>query len=289
MNKSRDSCIRKFFSNYNQSCYIDSLFVSLFHSKNSLIDNFVNNLQIKQIYDIEIDDEDLNELNYYASLILSQMQNIYTQLSIYHTDDQLQLCTNIRKNLQNHFNIIKKYYPITNDFANFLNGINNPIDVLKYLYEYVFDMKNITSILSPIDDYQLQKFDFKNFKMFGDHIGFSDINFITMNDFIGVMENINNLYLHSIIINNTGGHYVCYYKCNNNWYYYDDTNMTIFIGDIEKVYNHISEQFDMLPNKEIFLLYLKEPPLVTNSENQSIIQLKKSIDDHFDRLKQLLK
>ena len=56
MNKPGDSCIRKYFSNYNLSCYIDCLFVSLFHSKNTLIDNFVNNLEIKQIYDIEIDD-----------------------------------------------------------------------------------------------------------------------------------------------------------------------------------------------------------------------------------------
>jgi hypothetical protein len=306
---SSEKCIKKYFNWINNSCYIDCLFVSLFNSKNILIDNFVNNLNIKQHYDKLITNEDLQDLQYYAIIIQTQIQDIYKQLSVDHTDDKQHTCINFRHYLQLHSDIINKYY---NNQKNFTNDIYNPTDILLYLYGYVFiDNNNITNISCTYDDYTTKNFDFDN-RTLGKN-EFSDINFITISNFVPnptkllFEEDIiyfDNLHLHSIIVN-TGSHYVCYYKCNNIWYYYNDTSNKsspgnavseiIKIGTMYDVNENIKNIIDKLQNKEICLLYLKEPPMsytqhsVTNSENQSIIQLKKLIDDHFDRLKELIK
>jgi hypothetical protein len=303
MIKSGDNCIRKYFSNINQSCYIDSLFVSLFHSKNTLIDNFVGNLKIKTI---NVAQTDIEQLAIIATSIQSQIENIYQQLSIHHTDDKKELCNNIRNHLQNHINIINSYN--LGYKYDFTKGDINPIDLLMYLTDYVFiNENNITSISCDYNDYNNNNFNFDN-NQTGILHGFSDINFITIVNptKLIIKENIPNfggsLVLHSIIVN-TGDHYVCYYKCNNNWYYYNDTNTrnkTRLIGNMTAVNNNISKQ-----NKnEIILLYLRDitqqpaklaqqqqVPLITNMDidnNESIKQLKKLINNHFDGLQNLI-
>jgi hypothetical protein len=308
---SGENCKKKYFNWIDNSCYIDCLFVSLFNSKNILIDNFVNNLNIKQHNDKLITNKDLEDLQYYAIIIQTQIQDIYKQLSVDHTDDKQHTCINFRHYLQLHSNIINKYY---NNSQNFINDIYNPTDILLYLYEYVFiDNNNITNISCTYYDYTELNFDFDK-KTLGNDV-FSDINFITISKFDSNLTQLLfkekiiyfgnlHLHLHSIIVN-TGSHYVCYYKCNNIWYYYNDTSVQsgpgnavseiIIIGTIYNVNEHIKNIIDKLENKEIFLLYLKEPSMtytqhpVTNSENQSIIQLKKLLNDHFERLKELIK
>lgn len=340
-----DKCIRKYFNWDNNSCYIDSLFVSLFHSKNILIDNFITNLEINTSTYTNFSKTDIQKLNVSATLIQSQIENIYKQLSIHHNDDKKELCNNIRNNLQNHNNILK-IYNLKNNTTNFISTYNNPIDLLEYVTNNVFiNVNNITSISCDYNDYKNNNFNFDN-NLIGEHNMFSDINFITIINpkKLIIKENIPNydssLILHSIIVN-TGGHYVCYYKCNNKWYYYNDTKndkQTRLIGNIKVVNNNILTQINTLPNKEIILLYLKSTQsaqtpapfkqpkpsapaspaspassesapstsLIKNknknknmdidsnirnfniqSDNESIIQLKKLIDIHFDKLNNL--
>lgn len=326
-----DKCIRKYFNWDNNSCYIDSLLVSLFHSKNILIDNFITNLEINTSTYTNFLKTDIQKLTVSATLIQSQIENIYKQLSIHHNDDKQELCGNIRNNLQNHNNILK-IYNLENSATNFISTTNNPIDLLLYVTNNVFiNVNNITSISCDYNDYKNNNFNFDN-NQIGKHNMFSDINFITIMNpkKLIIKENIPNydssLILHSIIVN-TGGHYVCYYKCNNKWYYYNDTKndkQTRLIGNIKVVNNNILTQINTLPNKEIILLYLKSTQSVPTStyapmpsvqtpaqfkpsislmkimdidnnilnfniqsDNESIIQLKKLIDIHFDKLNNL--
>jgi hypothetical protein len=321
---SSDKCINKYFSWDANSCYIDSLFVALFHSEHSLIDNFVNNLQVKNNYDKQINNNDFAQLELYGTILLTQIKDIYAQLKIHHNDDKKDLCINFRTNLQKHFEIIQKYYKFTFN-NNFISETNNPIDVLLYLYTYVFtdsNFNNITNISTSYYDYNINNFNFITNSIQNINTNqFSDINFINifdnsyLNDF-KLKEIINNnLVLHSIIVN-TGSHYICYYKCNNNWYIYNDLiSKVILIENIENVNKDILNTIYNLNSKEIILLYLNSPkqqpnpqpkqqpkqqpnpqpkqqpkskpvPTTTHkqSDHESIIQLKKLIEIHFNKL-----
>lgn len=289
-----DNCIRKFFSWSKNSCYIDSLFVALFHSKNILIDNFVKNLTIRDHSFLALKNKKFNND---ALLILYILNNIYRELQIKHDDDKLLLCSNIRQALQTHYdffytnngvekNIINNFTGKTEvvEKKNFKTAFLNPKELFEHLIDIVFNKPiniNFIDIVFIDDYYNLNKVIFSNIK----DINFIDIEHVEKNiTKIILQEKILDLYLHSIIIH-TFNHYVCYYKCNNKWYYYNDRKKegeNIFIiknyliGTISEVsdhiYNNAVQQEYKLPDnrKQIFLLYLR-----TNPEQQALQQVQK--------------
>jgi len=292
---SSNECIKKYFSNSNESCYIDSLFVSLFHSKNIFIDNFVNNL--------EINNTDNQDLYIYATLILSGIQDIYKKLQTKDNSDKQVECTNIRNNIQQYYNIENNGNQAN---YNFLRGEQNPIDLLKYLTDKVFKkIDNILYMTLDIREYNNNYYDNGFNGAFDEKVIFDDINFITIinqndndNEKIDFKEKIDSdlydikisLYLHSIIVN-TGNHYVCYYKCNNKWYYYDDlkfnhNNFITFIDTIGQVNEHVNEKIKTMSRKECILLYLKQEE-EADEELQLALQLSQEQQKEADEQLQL--
>ena len=266
------------------SCWIDSLFVALFHTNKPYIQDFKDNLQ-KKIYS-HISDEDKQKLEEYENKTIENIKNIYDIINIDTNDkfEKVQICYNIRTFLENHRKILIKNNIITDldpDFNSFL-FLNSSYELLKYLKEYVLDEKCFDSI--ELNEIILFHNDTLNNKF---NLSYNNINFINIKyglnpetrssfftDSNKIKDNLfENLYLHSIIIHN-GSHYTCYYKCWDKWYFYNDLGInndlgikptkakerTILIGSLEDVmkkHNSDLNKTNNVNNYEMTLLYLK--------------------------------
>jgi hypothetical protein len=265
------------------SCWIDSLFVALFHSKNHLIEEFVDKLQIKKYENIF----NKKELENYENLIVLNIINIYNIINIDDYDydvEKIKICYDFRHTLENHRKILIKNNIITDldpDFNSFL-FLNSSYELLKYLKEYVLDEKCFDSI--ELNEIILFHNDTLNNKF---NLSYNNINFINIKyglnpetrssfftDSNKIKDNLfEHLYLHSIIIHN-GSHYTCYYKCWDKWYFYNDLGInndlgikptkakerTILIGSLEDVmkkHNSDLNKTNNVNNYEMTLLYLK--------------------------------
>jgi hypothetical protein len=360
MKKSGNNCLKTFFSWDENSCYIDSLFVALFHSENILINKFVENLKVNEYLDNRfILDEDKKNIKTYGEIVSNGIKNIYREIILLPDKNQKLQCINIRASLNNHYLIFKDDldpFHFNTDNDNFVNTHNHPITLLNYLYTHLFDndsFKNVTIYRWNYEDYNNNNYNtINNFRNNTNGIepNYNDINFINLRHNITIdstvsnyilKDKLNDLFLHSIIAD-INGHYICYYKCENVWYLYNDlgiskknNNYTVYIGsltDVIKDYDRIivkrrkkgliQIQIDKSRTLELILLYLRDNtqqqeaapapapvalaapavPLITNMDmdinsnihniiglkNQSIIQLKKLIDNHFDELKDLI-
>ena len=295
------------------SCWIDSLFVALFHTIKRSIDKFVNNLKIKKY--VNIPDNDKKNIEIYEKQIIENIINIYHIINIdTETDDKFKkvsVCNNMRKTLENHRKILIKNNIITKGkFFSFI-GANTSYELLKYLKEYVLDTKCFDSILL----HEIILFDNETLKNKFDLLDYKNINFINIKyglhqvntlypdrrshfftDSNKINDNLFDYHLHSIIIHD-GTHYTCYYKCLDKWYFYNDIikskeRSRLFgsgiLDDVMKDHNLRFDKFE--GNYEMTLLYLKndEQDNSLATKTNKIQKLKELIDEHFDRLKKLL-
>jgi hypothetical protein len=133
---SRDNCLRSFIPYDHQdddafernlglgnSCWVDSLFVALFHTFKNSINKFVDNLEIKKY--LNIPDNDKTKLEEYENRIIINIKNIYHIINIDNGEkfEKVQICNNMRKTLEKHRKILLK---------------NNIIGI----YVYPFDNQN---------------------------------------------------------------------------------------------------------------------------------------------------
>ena len=228
-NIANDNCLKTFFKFDTDSCWIDSLFVALFHNTNSLIKEFVDKLQVKSYEN--------NDINEKGKQIIIEIKKIYNNIS---DDISTKTCNNIRKLLNEHLNLlIKENILNLIFFSPFEKQTNNPIELLLYLLDYVLDetcSENISRLEFPLINNVLNEI-YKNISE-NDSFIIKDIQFINFKynledkiEFETTIDLYNGndiLYLNSIIAY-VGDHYVCYYKCNDEWYLYDDQGINIDI------------------------------------------------------------
>jgi ubiquitin C-terminal hydrolase len=252
------------------SCYIDSLLLSLFHNK-----------------DIEIENDFLKApLNHYnrhfdklGEDIRKELIKIYDIISN-RKKDKINNCSLLRKLLNDYYKNFIKLYPnkqiidinenyITSqldiyDILNLFNVIFNFNNNLKFKEglnynntnfffnipndlllkkKRVFIKKIIPSYKIKNDRLIIQTTLLKTNKLFLSiyrNLGTSKLETeIIPSRFIKLSQNPFNLYLTSIIIhygNFAGGHYICLYKSNNKWYEYDDLRKSpVYIGSLNKI------------------------------------------------------
>ena len=311
-----DKCLKNYFKFYNDSCWIDSLFVALFHNSSSIIKNFVTNLKLNNI-NINTSEEKgekiINEIKTIYKYLNTDENHLYDTSHLYlETDKEHKTNNNIRKLLNDHLNLNVDVDNIGN-YDDFEKD-NNSMDLLKYLFFYIFDTNssnNITNYSWNYNDFKINKYNSLRNEYTNEYNiqpEYKNINFIKFIHNMNECSNLKNykfeelnkldkLSLHSIIAHD-GDHYICYYKCSNKWYKYDDLGLeeyrvdgriafrTKLIGEFEHVmkdYHKIIEtKFNKLNKNrklEFILLYLK-----TNK----IQKLKELVDNHFEKLKNLL-
>ena len=255
---SRD-CLKSFIPydrDLGNSCWIDSLFVALFHTNKPYIQNFINNLKIKK-HDYQFYTKRLNSAGKIVYLINTIDKTIQDQLEVYErsiinliTDVHMtindnsyssalkkQKCYNIRNLLQSHKDLLTQagimlWY---DDFT----GQNSSIQLLNYLEKYILHNECFDDIVCHETvfeelkvDYLKPENEFKNIVFYNITYQKNEFNIYHNN----IKDSINyNLYLNSIIVHD-GGHYMCYYKCDDKWYFYNDlgifgqSNRTKLIG-----------------------------------------------------------
>ena len=278
-----DLCLKSFISydreQLGNSCWIDSLFVALFHTYKESINKFINNLEIKKyinpiiiklgdnkIQEIFIKDDDKNQLEKYETNIVEYLRNIYSIINFNNELEKKNVCYNIRITLEKHKKILINNNILKVDtFFSFVR-MNSPYELLLYLKQYILDIKcfdnfqlfQITRLVynSSFNE-ELEKQEYLSYydRQLSQDYEYKDINVI--NIFYGlknreqrffensnnrIKDSILNLFLHSIMIRE-GLHYTCYYKCDDKWYFYNDTEnynkRTISIGTLNNVMNHI--------------------------------------------------
>jgi hypothetical protein len=275
-----DNCLKPFITydwtekgseTLGNSCWLDSLFVALFHNNTESIKRFVDDLQPK-IYNNSVNVQ-LEKYNNEIIQLIKEQYNIINESSESYdtTNKKIIRCRIIRLILEEHRKLLrgKNLFNISDyDYNSFLE-MNSVFELLIYLKNYVLDTNsfnniNIKQLLSLEEEFINNSKDIQIINM---HYEISHFSILQPR----IKENLNNYYLNSIIVHN-GLHYMCYYKCNNNWYFYDDMGIkissdyrnkntrTIFIGDLTGVIYHHIEQITKLEYKgylEIMLLYLK--------------------------------
>ena len=297
-------CLKPYFKFNSNSCWIDSLFVSLFHNENILIGNFVNNLKLNNVINITSEQKKIGQD------IINEIINTYDNINIFSINET---CNNIRVLLNNHLTSMRESnYIIDDNYYRFTSVHNNSMDVLKYLFFHIFDLDSsnkITSYSWNYNDYYINNFEsIQNFhtNLYGNLPTYKDINFINLIHNVEEYEylkkyelkdKLDNCYLHSIIAH-IGKHYICYYKCSSNWYKYDDLGIiddpndrTQLIGDLKNVMidyyniikNLVKENTNLKENKhfptsqlQLILLYLKIKPDLNQGQGQGHGQDRKS-------------
>ena len=242
----RDICLKPFIPydmldsynlyGLNNSCWLDSLFVALFHNNTESIKRFINDLKPK-IYN----NENKIELEKYNEDII---QHIIEQYNIINESSEsndtkkkkIIICRKIRYILEQHRQTLKKDY-----YSSFLNT-NSVLELLNYLKEHVLDTNSFKNIhIKEVSTYQISTELSVN--------SLEDIQFINIqykgSEFrtfcTELKKNLSNYYLNSIIVHD-GVHYMCYYKCNSLWYFYNDLSSTI---------KEIGSYKNLLKNKDV--------------------------------------
>jgi hypothetical protein len=281
---SKDPCLKPFISydrdGLGNSCWIDSLFVALFHNDNPYIEQFINNLKIKNYSDSQysnISEEDKLQLEIYENTIIENINYMYRIINIQDDDEtkKIEICYNMRKTLESHREILNNNNIFNEDNFFSFTGQNSSYELLQYLKKYVLDEQCFDNIelneIIMFDNVSLNneliKRQYKNINFINIKYGLNGENgkhsFFT--NYNKINNNLFDLYLHSIIIHE-GAHYTCYYKCNDKWYFYNDViidskNRTKLIGTLDNVMQDHNRKFrstgDESINLELTLLYLK--------------------------------
>jgi len=256
------------------SCYIDSLLVSLFHNKNKIIE--------KEIFNVPLVKYDKSILNNLCLEIKNELYYIYNIIS-QRLNNKINKCTNLRKLINNFYSKLIYYYPNKSIIEYNENWINSQLDIfdLLNLLSYIFDFNNSLKIKEenniinthfnyniPIDlllnkkklyiNKIIPSFKIKNnkkiykttllksnllfIKIFRNMASYKLDTKIIPSKIIKLPNNSFNLYLSSILIHYgsyASGHYICLYYYNNNWFEYNDLNKkSSFIGKFNKIINN---------------------------------------------------
>ena len=291
-------CLKPYFKFYSNSCWIDSLFVALFHNNNSLIEDFVKKLELNT----KNTNDDEKEV---GDQIIKEIKDIFYNI---HNTSLDKTCRNIRNLLNSHLNLMRQSNKIIdNNYFSFISVHNNSIDLLKYLFFHIFDINssnNITSYSWNYNNYSNNNYNSiqnNHTNIFGDKPIYKNINFInlihnmsnysSLKDY-NLKEELDNLSLHSIIAH-IGDHYICYYKCYNEWYIYDDLgingqadNRTQKIGDLKNVMKNYHDKIEKKKDGknderqlQLILLYLNlKGKMAISQKDQREQHLAREID-----------
>jgi hypothetical protein len=128
-------CNNIFITYDNNSCYLDSLFVSLFNTKNDIIKKIILESPLKY-YD------KCPKLLNYGSDIRDELLKIYDTISLQKKNSQIEKCTNFRLLLQRYYNAYRKYVNKKYDKIEWTYTQNDYADILSFL-AIIFDIPNI--------------------------------------------------------------------------------------------------------------------------------------------------
>jgi len=281
--------------NYDKySCYMDSLLVALFNSRNPIIKNTILNSPLHNYNN--------SELTRYGQEIRDELKKLYNKIVKPSSSGSNNKCTMLRSLLKKYYDKYKdeinpkfrnvEWTSEQNDFSELLLMLSVIFDIphdVKYSINgkdqmrIFFDINNDIDILSPgnvnIKDY------YPKYKKIMDLDGTGKIReetieyrsapflFIQINRILEGIAKIlkpiipeikiklkkNNLYLNSIIIHQgddiNSGHYITLFECKGYWYEYND-----MIGKSKKIgtFNDILKN-DYYKNNMVGLLYISLP------------------------------
>ena len=298
----RDLCLKPFIAydvidvnglgnGLGNSCWIDSLFVALFHNNTTSIQTFIENLKYREYNNSnkeQLETYNKNIIQYIKEQYMIIKESIETPST---KNKKILICRRIRELLENHKKLLVGKHPGINNYHSFKTS-NSPIDLITYLKTYILDYNSFNNIIirnitrKKIIDFQSKTLEHiindsvveEYNKLLSDipiEEKYKDINFLDIINYKSedfkflknqIKENLfeNILYLNSIIVHD-GIHYMCYYKCNGQWYFYNDLRQdpnirTELIGSLNDVFNHhnaniISKSQNIDLN--LTLLYLK--------------------------------
>lgn len=123
----------------NNSCYIDSLLVALFHSKTKFIEKILLNAPINNY-----DNSTLNDI---GERIRKELINIYNSVSF--GKNEIEYCSLLRKLLDKYYRILINIKPKIKIISSRDNWSTSQIDVFELLefLTTIFDIKNTTKII----------------------------------------------------------------------------------------------------------------------------------------------
>ena len=127
-------CNNIFITYDNNSCYVDSLFVSLFNTKNDIIKKIILESPLKY-YD------KCPKLLDYGSDIRDELLKIYDTISLQKKNSQIKKCTNFRLLLQRYYKAYRKYVNKKYDKIEWTATQNDYADILSFL-AIIFDIPN---------------------------------------------------------------------------------------------------------------------------------------------------
>jgi hypothetical protein len=266
----------------NNSCFIDSILVALFHNKNKF---FLNSPLINY------NNNKLNDIVHSIKDDLIKIYDIISNRKIYNN------CNLLRKKLNIFYKKLIKYNPKINIIDINENWINSQLDIFDLfdLFEYIFNIPNNLKFKEsnninysnfifniPIDllinknkvfikkifpSYNIKnnkltikttllKTDNLFLKIFRNLQTFKLNTKIIPSKTIKLPENSFDLHLISLIIhygNYENGHYICLYKSNDYWFEYDDLNkIPVYLGTLNKII-----QNDYYTSNIVGLIYSK--------------------------------
>jgi ubiquitin C-terminal hydrolase len=267
------------------SCYLDSILVSLFHYNDI---NIINYPLIN--YKNKI-------LNIKAKNIKNELFEIFEIISQRKISKKRNNCSLLRTLLNDFYNKLIKIYPEKATIFENENWINSQLDVFEFLnlFDNIFNIPNSLKFREgnnlnnsnffyniPIDllinkNKVFIKKIFPSFKIKNNKLIIQTTLLKGDKLFLKIFRNLGNykletkiipsktlklpdnnfdLYLNSIIIHygdNIGGHYICLYKFNDKWFEYDDMNLPpSYIGSLNKIIqndNYISNIVGLLYSK----------------------------------------
>ena len=119
----------------NNSCYVDSLMVSLFNTKNDIIKKIILKSPLKY-YD------ECPKLLDYGNRIRDELIKIYETISLQKKNSQITECANFRLLMQKYYNSYKKYVNKKYDLIEWTATQNDYADILSFL-AIIFDIPNV--------------------------------------------------------------------------------------------------------------------------------------------------
>jgi hypothetical protein len=119
----------------NNSCYVDSLMVSLFNTKNDIIKKIILKSPLKYY-------EECPKLLDYGNRIRDELIKIYETISLQKKNSQITECANFRLLMQKYYNSYKKYVNKKYDLIEWTATQNDYADILSFL-AIIFDIPNV--------------------------------------------------------------------------------------------------------------------------------------------------
>jgi len=225
----------------NNSCYINSVLVALFHDGFKQLEDDLNSIkneydinQYKKLFKIAdiIPAEDNNYLNLLKN-IKNELLIIYNKIKD-SNETSFFYSSNLRTALETYNSNIKLNIDYTSHSYHFNTDITNNLNDYVYNYNYNYNLTTDTGDTYEITNFIfnkiLKEYDFiinNNIKTFDnkDNDKYNNKKILQVginNTNLHHLNNLNYVNLSSFIIYINIGHYISIIKYNNDWYKYDD-------------------------------------------------------------------